>query len=91
MSEKPFLQRKYPDLPGSDEVRSAVHRQEARTDQRVKGDPAFQIETYLNRLKEIFETPDKDRRERRVSILKDKLYDSFVIKPEEFPEAYFDL
>ena len=91
MSEKPFLQGKYPDLPRSSEVKSAVRRQEARTDERVKGDSASQIEAYLNRLQEIFDTPDPTQREKRIGILKDKLYDSFVIKPEEVPEAYFDL
>jgi hypothetical protein len=91
MGEKPFLQGKYPDLPRSPEVKSAVARQEVRTDERVKGDQDSQIEAYLNRLQEIFATPDQTQRERRIGILKDKLYDSFIIKPEEVPEAYFDL
>ncbi|MFA5050885.1 MAG: hypothetical protein WC499_02095 [Patescibacteria group bacterium] len=91
MNEKSFLQKKYFDLPKSPEVASAVHRQEVRTNEKVKGDSNTQIETYLNRLSEIFETFNPALKEKRIDILKDKLYDSFVIKPEEVPEAYFDL
>jgi aspartate oxidase len=91
MAKKSFLEKKYSDLATSDEVESAVHRQTVRTDERVKGDSTSRIKAYLNRLREVFEIKDKALRERRIDILKNKLYHLFIIKPGEVPGAYFNL
>ncbi len=82
-----FLKEKYPDLPKSPEVESAVKRQEIREDEKVGNDPKEKIGAYLDRLNEIFNPEDVDKKERRVDILKDKLHEKFVIK--EIPESYF--
>ncbi len=85
-----FLKEKYSDLPNSPEVESAVKRHQVRTSEKPKNKEE-KIEVYLDRLQEIFEHPEEEKRERRVDILKDKLHDKFVIKPEEVPESYFNL
>ena len=82
-----FLKEKYPDFPKSPEVESAVKRQEIRTGEKVKNEPKEKIGVYLDRLNEIFNPEDADKKERRVDILKDKLHDKFVLK--EVPESYF--
>lgn len=90
-----FLNEKYPDLQHSEEVESAMKRQEVRTGEKAR-DKTEKVEAYLNRLEEIFDVEKslpagrQAKRERRVDILKDKLHDSFVVKPEEIPESYFN-
>ena len=86
---KDFLQQKYSGLERSPEVTSAVRRQEIRQGEKVKGDE--RIEAYLHRLEDIFKTPDKKPQEQKINILKEKLYNLFVIKPENVPEGYFEL
>ena len=93
--EKPdFLGQKYTDLNKSPEVESAARRTEIRTGQELTmefcKDPDTRIQNYLNRLKEVFENPDKDKRERGIAFLKQQLHEQFVIKPEDIPDAYFD-
>ncbi|MBU3895905.1 hypothetical protein KKG36_01120, partial [Patescibacteria group bacterium] len=87
---KEFLEEKYPDLQKSKEVASAVRRQDRRTGEKVVQQPKERIEAYLDRLEEVFNPDNPDKRERRVSILKDKLHDLFVIKPEDIPVSYFN-
>ncbi|MCD6441969.1 hypothetical protein J7L24_00235 [bacterium] len=87
--KKKFLEQKYPDLEKSPEVNSAVRRQEKRQGERVKRNK--RIEAYLHRLEEIFQVPDERIRERRINILKDKLYDLFIINPDNIPESHFEL
>lgn len=82
-----FLKEKYPDLPKSPEVESAVKRQEIRENEEVGNDPKEKIGAYLDRLNEIFNPENADKKERRVDILKDKLHDKLIIK--EVPENYF--
>lgn len=88
---KEFLEEKYLDLQQSEEVKSAVHRQEVRTGEKVKQQPKERIEVYLDRLEEVFNNPDKSKKERKIDILKDKLHEKFIIKPDEIPEGYFEL
>src|SRR3989344_5687638 len=90
--EKPdFLKEKYTDLNKSPEVDSAARRTKARTGREFPMmAPDERIQNYLDRLKEIFENPDRDKRERGIEFIKHKLHDQFVIKPEEIPEAYFE-
>ena len=87
---KGFLEEKYPDLPKSEEVASAVRRQDRRGGEKVKPQPKEKIEAYLDRLDEVFNPKDPEKRERRVGILKDKLHKLFVIKSEDIPESYFE-
>src|SRR3989338_6778621 len=83
-----FLKEKYPDLPKSPEVESAVMRQEIRSGEKVKNDTREKVGVYLSRLNEIFNPEDSDKKEVRVDFLKDKIHDKFVIK--EIPESYFN-
>lgn len=89
-SEKSFLEEKYPDLQQSPEVSSAVKRQEFRTGENVPNRPEEKTEAYLDRLEEVFKPDNPDKKERRVDILKNKLHELFVIKPEGIPESYFN-
>ncbi|MCX6720029.1 MAG: hypothetical protein NTV36_02885 [Candidatus Staskawiczbacteria bacterium] len=82
-----FLNEKYPDLQHSEEVESAVKRQEVRTGEKAK-DKNEKVEAYLGRLEEIFDVKNP-KKERRVGILKDKLHEQFIVKPKDIPEAYF--
>ncbi|MSR78853.1 MAG: hypothetical protein EXS59_01780 [Candidatus Taylorbacteria bacterium] len=84
-----FLKEKYPDLPKSPEVESAVKRHEIREGEEVGNNPREKIGAYLDRLNEIFNPEDADKKERRVDFLKDKLHDEFVIKEDEIPESAF--
>ena len=87
---KRFLEEKYPNLHQSEEVENAVKRQEARQQEAVGQQPEERIQAYLKRLSEAFHSDDPEKRDRKVGILKDKLHELFIIKPDEIPESYFD-
>lgn len=97
-----FLNEKYPDLQHSSEVESVVKRQEVRTGEKAKN-KGEKVEMYLDRLEEVFTNPGDSKRERkngmltgearmerRIDILKNKLHELFVVKPDEIPESYFN-
>lgn len=90
-----FLKEKY-DLHNSPEVESAVSRAEARTGEKIAKNPDARIRNYLDRLSNIINpseiegSPDFDRQERNLSMLKNAMYDKFVIKPDEIPESYWE-
>ena len=91
MEKSDFLKEKYADLNKSPEVDSAARRTKARTGRELPMmSPDDRIQNYLDRLKEVLENPDKNKRERGIGFLKHKLHERFVIKPEEIPEAYFE-
>ena len=83
-----FLRNKY-ELHNAPEVESAAERTEARTGESVPKHPSNRIQNYLDRFNEILEREDPEKRERGVDAIKQVLYDKFVIKPEEIPEAFF--
>jgi len=88
MENPNFLKQKY-NLHNTPEIKSAAKRTEIRTGEKVSQNPADQIENYLNRLHEIIDRPNEEKREEGMNALKHLLYDKFVIKPEEVPESYF--
>src|SRR3989344_5986278 len=94
MENPDFLRQKYTELNKSPEVESAARRTEVRTGEkfpmRSAEDADVRIQNYLDRLKEIFENPDTEKRERGILFLKQQLHEQFIIKPEEIPEAYFE-
>ena len=49
------------------------------------------IEIYLNRLEKIFLNKNPEKKKRNINILRQSLYDAFIIKKENFPESYFEL
>ena len=92
MKEGDFLREKYQDLHTSEEVESAVHRKEVRSEDGVPNEPAPRIEAYLGRLEEIFEHPKESVRERLTELFREKLHEQFIIQsPEEIPEGYLNL
>ncbi len=89
--EKHPLHLKNPELQKSPEVTRAVERQERHTGEYLPNDPAERIEAYTDRLENIFLNPDKRVRERNLELFRDQVYDALIIKPEQFPESYFEL
>lgn len=89
--EKHPLHIKHPDLQTSPEVNRAVEREERKTGEKIPNDPSERIEAYMDRLENIFLNPDEGTRERNLELFRPKIHDALLIKPENFPESYFDL
>ena len=88
--DKNELNQIYSDLHSSPEVKSAVDRLKARGED-VKGDINSRVDTYISRLEEIFDVDDEKKLERREDIVKNWLYNKYVIKEDNIPESYFNL
>ena len=90
-----LLKNKY-DLHKSPEVTAAAEATFSHTNEKVPQDPLIRIENYLDRLDHIIHppvldtNPEFDRQERNITMLKGRLYDRFVIKPEDIPESYWE-
>ena len=90
-----LLKKKY-DLHKSPEVENAAKRTRMRTGEEVPQNPLNQIQNYLDRLNRIVNPPQLeghpnfDRKERNLEMLKSRLYDKFVIKPDEISENYWE-
>lgn len=89
--EKHPLHMKSPELQTSPEVNRAVLREERHTGEKMPNDPSERIEAYMDRLENVFLNPDEKKRERNLEMFRDKIYDAFIIKKENFPESYFEL
>ena len=89
--EKHPLHIKSPELQTSPEVNRAVVREERHTGEKMPNDPSERIEAYMDRLENVFLNPDEKKRERNLEMFRDKIYDAFIIKKENFPESYFEL
>ncbi|HUC88917.1 MAG TPA: hypothetical protein VMR49_02705 [Candidatus Paceibacterota bacterium] len=89
--EKHPLHMKSPELQTSPEVNRAVVREERQTGEKMPNDPSERIEAYMDRLENVFLNPDEKKRERNLEMFRDKIYDAFIIKKENFPESYFEL
>ena len=89
--EKHPLHLKNPELQTSPEVQRAVEREEQKTGKKVPNDPAERIEAYIDRLENIFLSPDERKRDRNLEMFRDKIYDTLIIKRENFPDSYFEL
>ncbi len=89
--EKHPLHIKNPELQTSSEVNRAVEREERQAGERVPNNPSERIEAYTDRLENIFLNPDERVRERNLDMFRDKIYDTLIIKKENFPESYFEL
>lgn len=89
--EKHPLHIKSPELQTSPEVNRAVVREERQTGEKMPNDPSDRIEAYMDRLENVFLNPDSKKRERNLDMFRDKIYDAFIIKKENFPESYFEL
>ena len=89
MHESLFLKKKY-NLHATPEVEKAAKRKQARTGEKVPQAPEARIQNYLDRFKEITGRKDPLERERGLDALKRLLYRTYVIKPQEIPESYFE-
>jgi hypothetical protein len=89
--ERHPLHLKDSELQTSPEVQEAVVREEQKTGEKLPNDPTDRIEAYMDRLENIFLNPDERKRGRNLEIFRDKIYDAFIIKRDNFPESYFDL
>lgn len=87
------LHLKYPDLQKTSEVAKAVEKKERLNsdEKRIPNDPRVRLETYMNRLENVFLNPDERVRERNTEMLREKVYDAFTIKRENVPESFFEL
>jgi len=89
--EKHPLHLKDSELQKSEEVQSAVNKKGRLDGESVPNDPTPRIEAYMDRLENVFLNPDEKVRERNIDLLRDKIYDQLIIKPENFPDSYFEL
>jgi hypothetical protein len=101
-----FLKEKY-DLHKQPEVDAAIKKKNTSPErdqlanpeldiQKISTDPNERIQTYLDRLENIFNPPalegseNFDRGERNLSLIKNGLHRNFVIRPEEVPQSYWE-
>jgi hypothetical protein len=89
--EKHPLHVRFPELQKSKEVSEAVEKRERLAGEKLPNDPTERIEAYLDRLENIFLNKDERVRERNTEMLREKIYDAFIIKRENIPESYFEL
>ncbi len=79
------------ELQKTEEVQNAVEKKERLSGESIPNDPTPRIDTYINRLENIFLNPDEEVRERNIDMFRNKIHDNLLIKRESFPESYFDL
>ena len=84
-----FLDKRYPDLVGSKPVVRAVEKA------REQGESPYtrgeMVESYLDRLETIFNAKNEQGEDRGFELLKYKILDEYVTKPEGIPESYWKL
>ncbi len=87
-----FLNIKYPGLKESPGVKSAVQRNEIKNSEKTPNNPTDKIDVFLERLENIFENPDENKRTRAMEIFKNSfLYPEVLIDPDNVPDSYFEL
>ena len=59
--------------------------------EKIPNDPSERIEVYMDRLENVFLNPDEAIRKRNLEMLRPKIYEALLIKPENFPESFFEL
>jgi len=94
-----FLNKKYPDLPGSKPVEHAVQK-EKRKGNKTPHEKSERIEAYLVRLEEVFSRRERTKNGKRLSnldedkgfnLLKHKVLEKYTTKEEDIPESYWKL
>ncbi|MEI6810740.1 MAG: hypothetical protein WCK60_01665 [Candidatus Nomurabacteria bacterium] len=90
-SSNKFLHKKLPDLQKSPEVQDSVDKHTHLTGEKVPNNPEARLGVYMERLEKIFLNEDETTRKRNIEMLRDKIYDAFIIKREDVPESYFEL
>lgn len=90
-SSNKFLHKKLPDLQKSPEVEESVDKHIRLTGEKVPNNPESRLDVYMDRLEKIFLNEDETTRKRNIEMLREKIYDTFIIKHEDVPESYFEL
>lgn len=86
-----FLHQKFRDLNASLDVERDARRTKGRIGKALpREQPEVRIQNHLNRLKEIFDAPESDEKQRALENFKTVLHQRFVIKQEEIPSGYFN-
>lgn len=94
-STNQLLEGKYK-LAESGEVKKAAEHTRRHTGQWPPRNPLARIQNYLDRLSNILDPspleghPHFDRKERNLEMIKHRLYDKFVVKPEKIPEGFWE-
>jgi hypothetical protein len=90
-----LLKNKY-NLHQSEEVSVATRLQQSRTGEKVPQNPLYQIESYLDRLDNLVNppslesNPEFDRKQRNLGMIRNRIYDRYVVKAEDIPEGYWE-
>jgi hypothetical protein len=91
MKESAFLKQKFPSLPKEKGVERAIENYTVETGKGV-GSVEQGIELYLERFKSLVIDPEDERvRKRNLELIRSKLFNTVVIKPDDIQESYFDL
>ncbi len=83
-------------LDESKEVKKAAEVTRRHTGEWPKRDPLSRIQNYLDRLDNLINPtpleghPNFDRKERNLEMLKVRLHDRYVVKPDEIPEGFWE-
>ena len=90
---KPFnpLHHKLPELQKSEEVTDAVAKHTRLTGEKVPNTPDAKLAVYMDRLENIFLNKDEATRKRNIEMLRENIYDVYIIKHDDVPESYFEL
>jgi hypothetical protein len=94
-ADNQLLKNKY-DLHKAPEVENAARQTQRHTGKKVPQDPLFRIQNYLDRINNIINPSQLeghssfDRQERNIDMLKSRLYDRFVVKPDEISDNYWE-
>jgi hypothetical protein len=90
-SNNNFLHKKLPELQKSPEVQDSVDKHTRLTNEKVPNSPEARLDTYMNRLENIFLNENEETRKRNIELLRGKIYQAFIIKREDVSESYFEL
>ena len=85
------LHHKLPELQKSEEVGDAVEKHKRLTGERVSNTPDAKLTLYMDRLENVFLNDNETTRKRNIEMLRDNIYDAFIIKHDDVPESYFDI
>lgn len=91
MESNNFLHKKLPELQKSEEVQDSIDKHIRLTGEKVSNTAEARLGVYMERLENIFLNENEDTRKRNIEMLRDKIYDTFIIKRENVPESYFEL
>lgn len=87
MENPKFLNERFPGLAKSLEVEKASERSTIQTKKEVSKDPEARIQNYLNRLNEIVNCQDPEKKKSLVQNLKQILVEKYIVRLEDVPDS----